>query len=142
MNGFRRVPAGHERPDGVDDATVKAVGKLSEAFETVVRARGHLYAFHQTTGAADFQLDEAVELLRKAGHQELADRISTELIGRNVTPGHWTFQLVEEYDDNYYALFAELEKTTRDQLTAGRRHLAEAELKQRRTTPGQPGHEI
>jgi hypothetical protein len=133
---------GHERPAGVDDATVEAVGKLTEALETVIQARGQLYAFHQTTGSADLQLDKAVELLRKAGHTALADRISTELIGRNVISGRWTFQLVEDYDDNYYDLFTQLEKTARDQLTGGRRHLFEAEMKQRRVTPDQPGHEI
>jgi hypothetical protein len=138
------VPAaeGHERPAGVDDTTVEAVGKLTEALETVIQARGHLYAFHQTTGSADLELDKAVELLRTAGHTELADRITTELIGRNVVSGRWTFQLVEDYDDNYYALFTQLEKTARDQLTGGRRHLFEAEMKQRRVTPDQPGHEI
>lgn len=136
------VPRGHQRPDGVDDLTVAAVGRLSEALETVIAARGLLYAFHQQTGRADLQLDDAVELLQKAGHHDLADRISTELIGRNVIPGHWTFQLVEEYDDTYYTLFTELEQLARDQLMAGRRHLAEAEMKQRRATPDYPGHEI
>lgn len=41
----------HRVPDGVDDATVEALGRLSEALETVERARGCLYAFHQLTGA-------------------------------------------------------------------------------------------
>jgi hypothetical protein len=31
----------HRRPDGVSEATVEALGKLSEALETVERARGH-----------------------------------------------------------------------------------------------------
>ena len=34
---------GRTTPDGVDDATVEALGKLSEALETCERARGHLY---------------------------------------------------------------------------------------------------
>lgn len=135
-------PAGHTRPEGVDDLTVAAVGTLTDALETVIRARGHLYAFHQLTGRADHRLDDAVELLRKAGHHDLADRIRTELIGRNVIPGRWTFRIIEEYDDHYYDLFVELEKAARDQLTGGIRHLNEAEMKQRRVTPGQPGHEI
>ncbi|TWD83065.1 hypothetical protein FB561_4220 [Kribbella amoyensis] len=134
--------AEHERPDGVDDLTVSAVGALTEALETAARARGHLYSFHQLTGSADLKLDRAVEQLRKAGHDALADRIETELIGRNVIPGRWTFQIVEEYDDDYFALFTELERQARDQLTGGRRHLAEAEMKRRRITPGEPGHEF
>jgi hypothetical protein len=131
----------HRRPAGLDDTTVEALGKISEALETVERARGHLYALHQLTGTADFQLDEAVSLLEQAGHTTLAQRIQHELIGRNVIPGHWTFQLVEEYDDGYYAEFRALEKTARDTLAQGRRHLYEAELKERRRTHGRPGHE-
>jgi len=136
------LPADHQRPEGVDDVTVAAVGTLTDALETVIRARGHLYAFHQLTGRADHRLDDAVELLRKAGHDELAEEITTELIGRNVIPGRWTFKIIEDYDDNYYDLFVELEKRARDELTGGKRHLNEAEMKQRRVTPGRPGHEI
>ncbi|MEC3976712.1 hypothetical protein QMK34_15650 [Amycolatopsis sp. H20-H5] len=116
------------------------MGRLSEALETVERARGHLYSFHQLTGSADAKLDEAVEQLRAAGHAELADRITTDLIGRNVLPGRWTFQLVEEYDDGYYRTFRELERDSRDELLRGRRHVFEAELKDRRRTHGHPAH--
>jgi hypothetical protein len=124
--------AAHTRPAGVSDKTVEALGKLSEALETVERARGRLYDLHQLIGHADFMLDDAVALLREAGHGELADRVAGELVGRNVIPGHWTFQLVEAFDDLYYGPFRDLERDARDQLADGRRHLFEAELKQRR----------
>src|SRR6476660_2662968 len=113
---MREPDADHRRPAGVDDATVDALGKLSEALETTERARGHLYAMHQLTGAADFALDDAVTALRAAGHDAFADRIERELIGRNVIAGRWTYQVVEEYDDGYYAVFKELERAAREQL--------------------------
>ncbi|MFG1753663.1 hypothetical protein [Streptosporangium sandarakinum] len=131
----------HRRPAGVDDATVDALGRFSKALEIIHRARGHLYTVHQLTGSADFELDGAVEMFRQAGHHEWADRIERELIGRNVIEGRWTFQLVEEYDDGYYATFQDLERQAREELAEGRRHLYEAELKQQRRTPGLPGHE-
>ena len=86
-------------------------GSCPRRLETCDRARGHLYSFHQLTGSSDIQLGEAVEALRKAGHDEIADRIDRELVGRNVMQGHWTFQIVEDYDDNYWSLFRELEKS-------------------------------
>jgi hypothetical protein len=129
------------RPVGVDDTTVEALGKFSKALEMVEQARGHLYALHQLTGGADFELDKAVDLLRKAGHTEWADRIDMELIGRNVLEGRWTFQIVEEYDEGYYASFRGLEKQVRTDLGGGRRHIFEAELKERRRTAGRRGHE-
>ncbi len=133
--------AEHSRPAGLDDATVAALGKLSEAFEVIEQARGSLYAFHRLTGRADLALGDAVTLFQDAGHAELAAALEQQLLGRNVLHGRWTFQIVEEYDDGYYALFRSLEERARDELAGGRRHLYEAEMKEARRTHGAPGHE-
>jgi hypothetical protein len=130
----------HRVPDGVDDRTVEAVGKLTEALETVERARGHLYSFHQLTGKADFEIGDAVHLLREAGHTDVADAVERDLVGRNVLFGRWTFQVVEDYDDSYWSVLRETERKVRDALTDGRRHLFEAALKERRRTHGHPAH--
>jgi len=131
-----------EAAERLDDATVDAVGKITEALETTERARGHLYTFHQLTGSADLALGEGVEALREAGHGELADRIERDLVGRNVISGRWTFQVVEDYDDGYYTVFRDLEREAREALTGGARHLHEARMKQDRRTHGRPGHEM
>lgn len=137
-----RVPdEAHRRPPGAGDDVVEALGLFSEALEKIHRARGHLYAFHQLTGGADGALDRVAELLRGAGHEELAGRIERELIGLNVLEGRWTYQVVEEYDDGYYAAFQRLEAEARELLMGGRRHVYEAEMKARRRTPGLRGHE-
>ncbi|GAA3707319.1 hypothetical protein GCM10022377_21320 [Zhihengliuella alba] len=131
----------HRRGAGIDDATVEALGKLSEALEAVEHARGLLYGFHRLTGTADLALDDAVRLFREAGHPETADRVETEVLGRNVIRGRWTFQIVEDYDDNYYAAFKAVERQARDELAEGKRHLYEAEMKEARRTHGRPHHE-
>jgi hypothetical protein len=131
----------HRRPDGLDDATVEALGDISEALEAVERARGHLYSFHQLSGTADLTLQKGVEGLRKAGHVELAEEIEADLVGRNVLPGRWTFQIVEAYDDGYWSVFRTYERKAREMLAGGRRHLYEAEMKERERTRGRPGHE-
>ena len=135
------VDDAHTRPPGTSDATVEALGKLSEAFEVVEDARGLLYGFHRRIGTADLALGDAVDLLREAGHAELADRIETDLVGRNVLTGRWTFQVVEEFDDGYYAAFRDHERVAREALMDGKRHVYEAEMKQDRRTHGRPGHE-
>ena len=95
------------RPDAMDDATVEAVGAVSEALECVERARGELYSFHQLMGHADLLLGEACDRLRAAGHDAVAERLDTEVIGRNVVHGRWTSQIVEDFDDNYWSVFRE-----------------------------------
>lgn len=125
----------------MDDAkTIEAVGKITEALETTERARGHLYSFHQLTGSADLQLGEGCDLLREAGHTDLADRVERDLVGRNVLDGRWTFQVVEEYEDTYWSTFRAFEQEARDTLTGGRRHLHEAGMKEDRRTHGHPDH--
>ena len=141
MTETERPAPAHVRPGGVDDATVGAVGRLTEALETVERARGLLYSFHQLTGEADLKLGDAAEALRAAGHDRLADRVDTELVGRNVVAGRWTFQLIEDYDDGYWSTVREVESTVRAELVTGRRHLFEAQMKEDRRSQGRPGHE-
>jgi hypothetical protein len=131
----------HQRPPGLDDATVAALGKLSEAFEVVENARGLLYGFHRLCGTADLTLGDAVEQFREAGHEDVADLLQERMIGRNILDGRWSYQVIEEYDDGYYREFKDLERQVRDSLAEGRRHLFEAEMKEDRRTPGRPGHE-
>lgn len=129
----------HQTPEGVSERTIEGVGKLSEAFEYVERAKGHLYSFHQLMGRADFLVEEAAELLREAGHEDFAARLEEDLVGRNVLDGRWTFQVVEEFDDVYYEFFRGVERESRE-LTGGVRHLYEARLKEQRRTRGNPQH--
>jgi hypothetical protein len=137
----RSVDAAHSRPEGASDELVAAAGRLSEAMEYIERVRGHLYSFHQLIGRADLLLDDVVEGLRSAGRDDLAQQVQDELLGANVLPGRWTFQIVEEFDDGYYATFKAMEERVRNETMQGRRHVLEAELKQRRRTHGRPGHE-
>lgn len=131
----------HARPEGVSDEAVTASGRFAEALAYVERARGHLYSFHRLIGEADLLLDEVVDNLKASGNSQLAVRVADELVGRNVLPGRWTFQVVEEFDDDYYARFVDLERAVRDETVAGRRHVFEAEMKQRRHTPGRAGRD-
>lgn len=100
------------RPD-LDDTTVDALGKLSEALETVEQARGFLYAFHQLSGKADILLSDAVEIFREAGAGQLADDLERDLLGRNVIADRWTFQVVEDYDAGYWSTFREFDARAR-----------------------------
>lgn len=131
----------HTRPEGTTDATIEALGKYSEALEVIEDARGSLYRFHRLTGKADLAIGEAVELFRKAGHDGIADRIEREIIGRNVLEGRWTFQVLEEYDDGYYAAVKASERAAHEELVGGRRHIFEAEMKERERTRGLRHHE-
>jgi len=118
--------------DGHSEAAVRASGLMSEALERVERARGALYDLHQLIGGADNQLDEVVDALREAGHDELAEHVQRDLIGIDVLPGRWTFQVVEEFEDGFYARWKETERRVREATVGGERHVLEARMKRER----------
>jgi hypothetical protein len=122
-------------PGETGEAAVDAVSALSEALEVTEEARGALYRFHRLTGKADGKLDAAIEALHAAGAHDLAAYVAEQLRGRDVLEGRWTFQIVEEYDDRYYAVFREVERRARDELVGGRRHVGEARMKAARQGP-------
>lgn len=128
--------AEHRRPQGADDPAVAAAGKVSEAYEWIVRARGRLYDFHQLMGRADALLGEGIDGLRDAGHPELADDLTRSWLGRNALPDRWTFEIVEAFDDTYYEVATAGERRVRDEVTGGRRHVHEAEMKADRRSDG------
>lgn len=136
-----RPDTAHLPPAGVPDDVVEAVGGVTAAFEVVEHARGMLYAFHRLIGRADAELADALDRLADAGHPDVADELRSEVVGRNVLEGRWTFQVVEDFDDGYYRTFAEAERRTRERLVGGRKHVYESQLKERNRTHGRPGHE-
>ena len=124
-----------------DDALVEAIGKASEALEYVERARGHLYTFHQLMGRADIDFGAAADLLEQCGIRRDADVLRREIVGRNVLDGRWTFQVVEEFDDLYYAPAVEAVRGLERDHLGGRRHVYESRMKEQRRTTGRVGHE-
>jgi hypothetical protein len=125
----------------LDQATIEALGKASEALECVERARGALYTFHQLMGHADLLFGDAAELLRAAGQATAAEHLDRDVVGRNAIDGRWTFQIVEEFDDSYYDLVREFVRALEADLAGGRRHVYERQMKEERRTVGLPGHE-
>ncbi|HET7574575.1 MAG TPA: hypothetical protein VFJ99_05620 [Solirubrobacterales bacterium] len=123
------------------DDVVAAVGKLGEALEWVERARGRLYDLHQLIGRADFLFEEAADELEAAGQAEWAERLRTDVVGRNVIEGRWTFQVVEEFDDIYWNCVRDTLAAVREELVGGSRHAFEAAMKERRRTSGRRFHE-
>ena len=117
-----------------DRVTVDAVGKATEALEYVERARGHLYAFHQLIGRADFLFEESAIRLGDAGHRDEAAPLWCNLVGRDVLEGRWTFEIVERFDDDYYDTARSEVARLENVLVAGRRHAHEEDLRRRRRT--------
>jgi hypothetical protein len=141
-DGSRDGPdEGHLPPPGVSDELVEAVGAVSAALEVVEEGRGLLYAFHRRIGRADIELDEALDRLADAGRPDLAEKVRAEVVGRNVLEGRWTFQIVEDFNEGYYAAFVAAERRVLDEVVEGRRHVYESQLKERNRTHGREGHE-
>lgn len=129
-------PTEHDRPDGLDDATMDALTELGAALEVAEDARGHLYSFHRLSGRADLDLQSALKKLREAGHADVADTLSEVLVGRDVLPGMWSFQMVEAYDAGYLEAFRAGERAAREHFGVASPHVGEAELKVKEQSEG------
>jgi hypothetical protein len=115
-----------------DPETVDAVGKATEALEYVERARGHLYAFHQLIGRADYLFEESAHLLEQLGHGEAAASLWRNVVGRDVLEGRWTYEIVEHFDDDYYDTARSEVLRLAKHLVSSRRHAHEEGLRRRR----------
>ncbi|MGH9135744.1 MAG: hypothetical protein ACRD0G_01690 [Acidimicrobiales bacterium] len=115
-----------------DPGTVDAVGKATEALEYVERARGHLYAFHQLIGRADYLFEEAAGRLADLGHRDDAASLWRNVVGRDVLERRWTFEVVEHFDDDYYDAARAEVMGLEQRLVGGRRHGHEEALRRRR----------
>ena len=92
-------------------------------------------------GRADFLFEEAADLLDDASLGDDAQLLRSEVVGRNVLDGRWTFQIVEEFDDLFYGPIRDTLRDLERRRLDGRRHVYESELKDRRRSLGRNGHE-
>ncbi|MGQ0632614.1 MAG: hypothetical protein ACT4P1_16465 [Sporichthyaceae bacterium] len=113
----------HPGPD------VLAAHHLGEALEYIERARGHLYSLHQLIGHADGMLDQVIEELEAAGRADLVTEVRSRIFGADVLEGRWTYQVIEEFDDGFYAAWLAVTEKVRAECADGTRHLREAAMK-------------
>ena len=64
-------------------------------------------------------MEEATDLIRAAGHDDLADALDRDVLGGNPIPGMWSFQMVEAFDDGFYARAKGLHQRALDDLVEG-----------------------
>lgn len=139
--GVSPPASGDDGADQIDDDIVEAMGTLGEAYEYLIRARGHLYSFHQLMGRVDFLFGDAADQFDDAGRSEAADELRAEIVGRNVLDGRWTFQVVEEFDDLYWDAVHGTVRDLQRRYQGGRRHVHESRMKDERRSSGRAGHE-
>ena len=105
-----------------------------EGVYTAVASKGgapdHPQWYFNLLAHPDLDLQDAVQSLRDAGHDRLADSVDLVMRGRNVIGDHWTFELVESYDADYISPFRAVEQAARETLGLPT-HLFEAEMKAR-----------
>ena len=95
-------------------ATSEALAEMTEAWRSIEAARGHAYEFHRHAGLGDAHLVRAVALLRTGGHHDIADAVCHHLVGHGVAEDRWSFQVVEEHDDDFVRTLMTLEEQVRD----------------------------
>jgi hypothetical protein len=111
----------------LSDTDREALHELQLGIEQIYRGYGSLLEFHHTIGRGMDHLDDAEAALRKAGHEEIADRIRDEQLPAGLFEGTWTYELVEAFERDFLGDVTSFEADVREQLADGHRHITERE---------------
>lgn len=120
-------------PDDLElsDAEADALHELQLGIEYVHRAYGTLLEFHHDLGHAMGRMSDAEDALREAGHEEWADALRDDHLPAGAVSDQWTFELVEEFSDEFLEEVDAFESEVRDELADGIDHVTERRQKQR-----------
>ncbi|EFW92102.1 hypothetical protein ZOD2009_11515 [Haladaptatus paucihalophilus DX253] len=116
----------------IDDETESALHELELGIEGLRKGHGYLVQFHHATGHAMEHFSEAETHLRDAGHDDLADHIRDEILPCGVLGGdRWTYELVESFETEFLRNIEAFERTTREEVADGERHIRERRIQRR-----------
>lgn len=115
----------------LSDDEEDALHELQLAVEHTNRAHGELLAFHHEIGAAFDRLAAAEELLRETGHGGWADDIRDDILPAGIIEGHWTYELVEAFENGTLERIDALQERAREDVADGVDHVGERQLQRR-----------
>lgn len=120
-------------PDDLElsDAEADALHELQLGIEHVHRAYGTLLEFHHELGHAMDRMGDAEDALREAGHEEWADALRDDHLPAGAVSDQWTFELVEEFSEEFLEEVDAFETEVREELADGIDHVTERRQKRR-----------
>ncbi len=120
-------------PDALSlsDAERDALHELQLSIEHVHRAYGTLLEFHHELGHAMERMSDAEERLREADHEEWADELRDDHLPAGAISDQWTFELVEEFSNEFLGEVDDFEASVRNELADGVDHVTERQQKRR-----------
>jgi len=104
---------------------------LQLSIEHVHRAYGTLLEFHHQLGHAMDRLGDAEDHLREAGHEAWANELRDDHLPAGAISDQWTFELVEEFSEEFLEDVDAFEREVRDELADGVDHVTERRQKRR-----------
>ncbi|WP_126662280.1 hypothetical protein [Haloterrigena salifodinae] len=118
-------------PDDLElsDVEADALHELQLGIEYVHRAYGTLLEFHHELGHAMDRMGDAEDALREAGHEEWADALRDDHLPAGAVSDQWTFELVEEFSEEFVAEVDAFETEVREELADGVDHVTERRQK-------------
>ncbi|MFA9416991.1 hypothetical protein [Natrinema sp. HArc-T2] len=113
----------------LSEAEQASLHDLQLSIEHVHRAYGTLLEFHHQLGHAMDRLGDAEDSLREAGHEAWANDLRDDHLPAGAISDQWTFELVEEFSDEFLDDVDAFEREVRDELADGIDHVTERQQK-------------
>lgn len=102
-----------------------AVHEVELGIEWLRRAHGNLIQFHHAVGHAMDHLNAAEPRLREIDETALANELRDYHLPSGVDGDRWSYELLETFERGLLAEISRYEQSVRDEVTDGRRHVAE-----------------
>ncbi|WP_408957246.1 hypothetical protein [Natrinema sp. 74] len=110
----------------LSETECEALHEVELGLEWTQRAQGSLLEFHHATGHGMDHLYRAEELLRDAGHDDLADAIRADLLPHGVVDeDRWSYDVLENFQETLLSEVRSLERHVRREVADGERHVRE-----------------
>ncbi|QLK27549.1 hypothetical protein HYG81_08085 [Natrinema zhouii] len=113
----------------LSEAERAALHELQLSIEHVHRAYGTLLEFHHQLGHAMDRLGDTEDRLREAGHEQWANALRDDHRPAGAISDQWTFELVEEFSDEFLEDVDAFEREVREELADGIDHVTERRQK-------------
>lgn len=124
QDGICQLQDGEELETELSEEEVQGLHELQLAIEGVYQGYGKLLDAHHTIGGAMDHWKDGTEMLREAGHDDIADKLD-DVRGVGVSGDSWTYELVQDARDEFVSPIDETHQEVREELADGVDHINE-----------------
>lgn len=110
---------------------IEALHQLQLGKEHIRKAYGQLLGCHHEVGRGMNKIKKATEILEDCEREDLSEEVGS-IVPANATSDRWTWEIVDDFEDNLLEDVLKTDKEVREELADGQRHINEEQMENMR----------